>query len=66
MGQQGDKHPNALAGQLERARIRAEDSYNKYIEDDAELLKFILDRLERVEKAQSVAYDTIRSIDWAL
>ena len=42
------------------------DSYSKQLKDDADVLKFLLDILERVEKAKSDAYRTIRAIDWAL
>lgn len=66
MDQQSDGLPNALEAQLERARFMVEDSYSKHLEDDAATLRFLLDRLERVEKAQSDAYNTIHGIDWAL
>lgn len=52
--------------QMSRARAMAADVYSKVFANDPELLKFLLDRLERVEKAQSVAHETICRIDWAL
>lgn len=54
-----------LEGQLERARKMAVKSYSKEFLLDADVIKFLLDRLERVEKAMTKACETVTNIDWA-
>lgn len=58
--------PPQMVEQLERAAFMAGFSYNKPFDSDAEVLKFLLDRLERVEDVNSAAYEAVRAIDWAI
>ena len=55
-----------LIEQLERAWELAGYSYHGQFTTDAEVVRFLLDRLVYIEKVKNGAHDVISKIDWAL